>query len=258
MKLGYLNIPKQGFAGGSMQNTYRAHITRSLGFPEFYGDVNLDNSNCPGTFCNDPEQAAVLRVLPDLPKPAYPRIIASDELVQPLDTSCPTGRIAAPCPTTEQVMANIQKSCASLSVSWLTKENLARHWAAHVKGCTYAGKRACPTDWHVARTILICDDPARAEAAVKAKDSPCRAYYSKVAQAAPNSPQVDAMMDACVLHGTLQTVLDELDDIAATSGPFGTLTLVDHEWPNEALAITSLAALANAYAPMLRPKRIAM
>ena len=258
MKLGYLNIPKQGSAGGSMQNTNRAHVIRSLGFTEFYGNVNLDTANRAGTFCNDPEQAAVLHVLPDLPKPAYPRIISSDEEGLHFETPFAAGRNAAPCPTTEQVIENIQQSCASLSVSWLAKENLARHWAAHVKGCTYAGKRACPTDWHVARTILICDDPARAEVAVKANDSPCRAYYSKVAQVPPNSPQVDAMMDACVLHGTVQTVLNELDKIVASSGPFGTLTLVDHEWPDEALAITSMAALANAYAPRLKPKRIAM
>ena len=217
MKLGYLNILMQGNAGGSMQNTNRARFARSLGFTEFYGSVDLEDTTCPSAFCNDPEQAATLRVLPDSPKPAYPRIIASDAKVSPVGPSCPTRRIAVPSPSTEQITKNIQQDCESLSVSWLPKEQLARHWAAHVKGCTYAGKRACPTDWHVARTILICDDPARAEAAVKADDSPCRVYYGKVAHADPNSPQVEAMIDASVLHGTLQTVLDKLDEIIASA-----------------------------------------
>jgi alkanesulfonate monooxygenase SsuD/methylene tetrahydromethanopterin reductase-like flavin-dependent oxidoreductase (luciferase family) len=154
-----------------------------------------------------------------------------------------------------QVIANANDRRGTLSVSWLNTTELAKHWAAHVSGSTHAGLRAREEDWRVARTIFICDDAARAEAIVKAEDSPCRAYYSEIAQENAAHGDVDTLLDDCVLFGTLQTVLDRLTDIAAASGPFGTLTLVDHAWADTELAKQSMGSLAAATAPIMQRNR---
>lgn len=258
MKLGYMNVRPKGIVSDQTRCTGRAIFARDLGFSEFYGVTDRKNHDCPNALCNNPEQADILRVLSDLPMSPTPRIVYAGDQRRPLGPRLSPQPLTVPAHAAAQVKANAYQNHSSLSASWLTKEQLARHWAAHVTGSTHAGLRARPQDWRVARTIIICDDPARAEAAVKSGDSPCRDYYSKITKTDPNSAQVDRLIDACVLHGTLQSVLDELQEIVALSGPFGTLALVDHAWADEELAANSLASLASAVAPIFGRNRVAI
>lgn len=247
MKLGYLMMPPDCVDGVPTRNAGRAKMARTFGVSEFYAVAPQDHSKVIPPLSNSPEHANALRTLPELPEHRMPQVVAIDGKRQ---ADCDTGaalNLTRPAVTPEQVAANARRRRATLSVSWLNTSDLARHWAAHVSGSTHAGFRARPEEWRIARTIMICGDVARAEAAIKSEDSPCRAYYRKVAQPGTD---LDALMDDCVLYGSLDTVLDGLRDILATTGPFGTLTLVDHAWPDEALAQQSLAALTSALAPI--------
>ena len=255
MKLGYLNIPPKARTCGSTHGSPRASLAHRVGFTDFYSNAAQRGAAANSAFCDSPEHADMLNKFPDFPKPPQPQIVEAD---QSASNPSPTAHMVVPTQTAAQVRANIQQSNATLSVSWLGEDQLSRHWAAHVQASTHARKRACPSDWHVARTIVICDDPQRAEAAVKSPDSPCRAYYAQMAQAGASAAEVDALLDACVLWGNLNTVLDALDDLVVSSGPFGTLTLVDHAWPDDTLATDTIATLASAFAPMQDQKRMAI
>lgn len=258
MKLGYMMIARQPTARDQTAGTDRAQFATEQGFSEFYAPRQQDFTHTPIGRTNCPEKSELLRILPDLPKHPIPHVIAVDGERQLTCGPDTLRSLAVPSETVEQIKSNVLQGHSSLSVSWLSNTQLARHWAGQVTASTHAGLRARNEDWRVARTIYICDDPAKAEAAVKSDESPCRAYYTERADAGASSAQIDALIDDCVLYGTLQSVLASLCDIAECSGPFGTLTLVDHEWPDAQLAQRSMALLASEIAPYVQHNSVAI
>lgn len=132
-----------------------------------------------------------------------------------------------------------------MSVSWLGADALARHWAACVTGSTHAARRARPEDWRIARTVVLHPDAARAEALAKHPDSPCRAYYRAHAAIGADDAAVDAVIDGCVLYGTPAMVRERICEIVDVSVRFGTLALIDHDWPDAGVARQSMALLAD-------------
>ncbi|MEP5009980.1 hypothetical protein, partial [Roseobacter sp.] len=257
MNLGYLMIPRQCSGDAPTRDFGRLELARDLGFSEFYAVKQADQATGSYGLNATPEHADALRTLPELPGAPVPQIVSINGDRQSLGETPSPLNLARPSLTPEQVAINARARQTTLSVSWLNKTELARHWAAHVSGSTHAGLRARPESWRVARTIVVCADAARAEYAVKSEDSPCRAYYAKMAAPGADRVTVDALIDDCVLYGTLQSVLDQLQDISTASGPFGTLTLVDHAWPDSELATESLVALASAIAPVMRRNCVA-
>ncbi|MEP1585349.1 MAG: hypothetical protein ABJR46_09755 [Tateyamaria sp.] len=254
MKLGYLMVPRAEANGVPTRDTGRAQFARALGISEFYTVEPQDHAMAGQTLVSSPEQAEALRTCPELSEHRTPRVVAIDGKRQATFKPDIAANLTRPAVTPEHVKANARRRQATLSVSWLNTSDLAQHWSAHVSGSTHAGVRARPEDWRIARTILVCSDTARAEAAIKAKDSPCRAYYRKMA--APGT-DIDALMDDCVLYGSLDTVLSGLDGIVNATSHFGTLTLVDHAWTDETLAQQSLAAISSALAPVKLRSRTA-
>ncbi|CUH68053.1 hypothetical protein TG4357_03364 [Thalassovita gelatinovora] len=252
MKLGYLNIPAEAVAAcggrGAAPSHGRAQLARALGFSEFYTAAPYLKPGCALPPELRPEQEPFLRILPDVPARSMPRLIAQNGEIRTF-AQLPTNPLAAPVRTACDVRAQSFQGHAPLSVSWLDTDTLARHWAAHVTGCTHAARRARPDDWRVARTVIVSNDPARAEAAAKDPDSPCRAYYRSHAPAGADDASIDALIDGCVLYGTPVSVLDRLQDITEVSAAFGTLTLVDHHWPDRALARQSMTLFAGAVLP---------
>lgn len=242
MQLGYLMNQQPSMPA---RETRRLKLAYELGFSEFYSVMPADqNSRYTG-----PEQADLLQRSTDLPEMQVPQIVAINGEVQAPKQITSQASSARPSVTPEQIATNARNQELSLSVSWLNQTDLARHWAAHVAGSTHSGQRARPENWSVARTVLICDNPAHARAAVRAKDGPCYSYYSKLAK--PGS-DVDAMMDDWVLYGTIEMVLSQLDALVTAAGPFGGLTVVDHGWADQEMAENSLSALASAFAPAVR------
>ena len=251
MTLGYLMAPRVGTQQTPNEVKERLDFARNLGFSEFYR-ISQD-----GPF-EEPQQQEVcleraqsLCVQPEFTTAPLLKVVTVDGKRQHSQEQADNIATAIPTETVQQVISNAHQQLPTLSVSWLDRTTLAQHWAAHVTACTHKGQRAQPENWKIARTIIACDDPARAEAAVFAAQSPCRAYYTKAARSV--GLDVEAMMNACVIHGTLDRVLDELQILKETCGPFGTLTLVDHAWPDQEMAQHSIAALGSALVPP--PKR---
>lgn len=255
MKLGYLSIPPlypdgrgpDGLDGPRAGR--RDHLAEALGFSEFYA-ASTDPRALPHR--GGPEQQDLLRIVPDRPVRRLPKLVSVDGASRHQDASA-TGLMAAPVEHVEDVRAQSFRGCAPLSVSWLDADMLARHWAAHVTGCTHAARCARRQDWRVARTVVVDDDPARAEATAKAPDSPCRAYYRGVLAPGADDATVDALIDDCVLYGTQTMVGARLREMTEASGTFGTLTFVDHAWTDAALARRSLILFSDAVSQIHQP-----
>ncbi|MBT0957239.1 hypothetical protein IV417_07575 [Alphaproteobacteria bacterium KMM 3653] len=232
-------------------------MAKRLGFCEFYAPAPTTQPGTQAAWSQSPEQAELLSVLPDFPEPPSPRIVCDQGVERPGAPVTEPIAQAAPSQTAAEIRRNAGRGLPQFSPSWLTRSELAEHWAAHVAGSTNAGLRARPEDWRVARTVLICEDPARAEAAIKSGSSPCRAYYKRILGAGADDAAIDRLIDASAIYGTLPRVLEALKNLASTSAPFGTLTVLDHNWADAALGRNSLMSLANAAYPLFRRGSIA-
>lgn len=246
MTLGYLMAPTTDVHSVSNERNARTEHARTLGFSEFYQipqDVSFELANQQNASL---EHALSLCVLPKCKASPALKLVTIDGKRQPRQPAAKMAQ-AIPAQTVHQVISNAHENLPTLSVSWLNPTALAQHWAAHVTACTHKGRRVQPEHWRIARTIIVSDDPTKTSAAVFGSQSPCRAYYGKVARSA--GLEVEALMKECVIHGTLAEVLADLQILKETCGPFGTLTLVDHAWPDHEMARLSMASLATALCP---------
>lgn len=240
MKLGYLSIPHasgprcpDGFAAHS-----RAPLAEALGFSEFYAPpAGMD----AGTGPHPSEHQPLLQILSDTAATRLPPLALVGD-----DRPCRPRTLAAPTACAKALQARSAEGHAPFSVSWLDGDMLARHWAAHVTGSTHAGRCARASDWRVARSVIVDPDAPRAEALAKADDSPCRAYYRQILPRSADAAAVDSLIDACVLYGTAADVLARIDALTEVSARFGTLTLIDHAWPDAARARRSMMLFAEA------------
>ncbi|PJE37053.1 hypothetical protein CVM52_08845 [Pseudooceanicola lipolyticus] len=245
MKLGYLSIPPacaQHQGPNGFFAAPRANLAEALGFTEFY--ALPPGAGGGGVEPGGPERQALLRILPDRPGRVLPELVAVDGNPR-RQNGRTAGALVAPAIGASTVRAQSRQGHAPLSVSWLDADLLARHWAAHVTGSTHAARCARRRDWRVARTVVVDDDPLRAEATVKGPDSPCRAYYRNALPPGASDAAVAALIDACVLYGSQASVMAQLEALAQTAA-FGTLVFVDHPWPDAALARRSMTLFADA------------
>ena len=258
MNLGYLMVPQHNNAFNQAAQKDRGQLAYQHGFTEFYAPRYHYDVDRSGPCSESPETSSFLDILPKPPQHPTPHVITIDGERRIGKGSKAVSGATVPSETAEQIKSNVFNKHSSLSMSSLSNNDLARHWAAHVTASTHAGLRARHEDWRVARTIIVCDDQARAEATVKSDESPCRAYYKNLAKTGSSDAQIDALIDDCVLYGSLKSVLSSLRKITAVSGPFGTLTLVDHAWPDAQMAQHSIALLASGIFQNAQHNRIAI
>ena len=145
MKLGYLFIPP---AGGQSRRpghaaAMRAPLAKALGFSEFYAPLT-PSEDTPGPHAT--ERQSLLHILPNPPEQLRPQLVLVDGQSRDRGRPAP-GPVAAPVSQAAQARMHSAPGRAPLSVSWSDTDMLARHWAAHVTGCTHAGRCARPQDW---------------------------------------------------------------------------------------------------------------
>ena len=244
MKLGYLFVPPSGSWAHAPKapEAGRAQLARSLGFSEFY--VPTTGAAARVRALPGPEAHPLLQILSGSHSVAGPQLAYTD---QAINRGLAPGRtrLAAPQACEHALLEQSRSGLLPFSTSWVSTDQLSRHWAAHVTGSTYAARKSCPEDWRIARTVLVDDDAARAEAMVKSPDSPCRAYYASLLAPDADDATIETLIDACVLYGDGPSVAHQLDCIRQATAAFGTLVLVDHAWADAARARRSMALFAE-------------
>jgi hypothetical protein len=170
----------------------------------------------------------------------------------------------APCPevlglpatgTTQETARAAACGYRSLTPSWLPAHDVARHWPAIVSGATSALLRARPSFWHLARTIVIHDDPAIIDAYIYGARSPIRAYYTALARAGLIEPDVDKTLKHVVISGSCEQVTDHLLSLSQAVGKIGTLHLVDHAGSDAEMSRNTLMQLAENVMPLVAKTR---
>lgn len=138
-----------------------------------------------------------------------------------------------------------------VSPSWLPPRDVARHWPAIVAGATHARRRACPTQWHVARTIVISEDRATIASAVRAASSPIRRYYERLLRLGIVKARLDDILDTAVIAGSAAQVTDRLFALEEAVGQIGTLQYVMHAGGDRTVARASLRQMTDTIMPAL-------
>ena len=138
-----------------------------------------------------------------------------------------------------------------LTPSWLSASAAARHWPAIVKGATSALRRACPSGWQLARSIVIHDDPVMVDAYVFGAKSPFRAYYTRLAKAGLIEPNMDDFLKQVVIFGSVHQVADKIMELRETVGQFGMLHLVDVAQSDPEMTRKTMINLAEGVVPIV-------
>ena len=154
-----------------------------------------------------------------------------------------------------------------ISANFIPACNAATHWTAYAAGCATAGRAADPAAWSVARSILVTETDAEAEAYLARPDCGLRFYFNylraqliaagqaRVLKPADDTPDaevtVDYLLDTVVVAGSPDTVLAKLAAAREELGPFGTLLLAGHDWDDKPLWQRSIRLFADAVRPRL-------
>jgi alkanesulfonate monooxygenase SsuD/methylene tetrahydromethanopterin reductase-like flavin-dependent oxidoreductase (luciferase family) len=153
-----------------------------------------------------------------------------------------------------------------LSANFLLAKHMKSHWANYVKGKTEVGQRANVSDWRVARTIFVADDDKVAQAyGREGAKSPYRFYYHQMRTKMEKSGRLyvfkshkeqpdeeithDYVMDHCVIHGTVNKVVDSILAMREEIGDFGELVYAGMDWVDEDLAKRSMQLMAEEVMP---------
>ena len=168
-------------------------------------------------------------------------------------------------PHSKSVAAAAARGWSSISANFLLPKWVATHWSQHVEGRAQAGLTAASAEWRVAKSVFVADDEAVARDYATGPDGPYHFYYKhlsakliragrgnlfKADPAAPDSSiTTDGIVDAVVIHGTVNRVVDQLLAFREQIGNFGTLMYAGHDWVDPALARRSMELMANEVLP---------
>ncbi len=132
-----------------------------------------------------------------------------------------------------------------LSANFLLAKHLKSHWTNYAKGKAEAGAKAEVADWRVARTIFVADDDKTAlRYGREDANSPYRFYFEQMRAKMKRGNRLyvfkshkeqpdeeithDFVMDHCVIHGSVNKVVDADPDDARGDRRFRRAGLCRH------------------------------
>jgi alkanesulfonate monooxygenase SsuD/methylene tetrahydromethanopterin reductase-like flavin-dependent oxidoreductase (luciferase family) len=153
-----------------------------------------------------------------------------------------------------------------LSANFLLSKHLRSHWDNYSKGKAEAGVKPDVKDWRVARTICVADDDKTAERyGCSGANNPYEFYWSQmlfkmkrgkrayVFKSHKDQPDdeitLDYVMDNCVIHGSVNKVVDQLLALREEIGDFGEIVYAGMDWVDPALARRSMQLMAEQVMP---------
>jgi alkanesulfonate monooxygenase SsuD/methylene tetrahydromethanopterin reductase-like flavin-dependent oxidoreductase (luciferase family) len=153
-----------------------------------------------------------------------------------------------------------------LSANFLLSTHLASHWQNYCKGKVEAGVEAKSADWRVARTIFVADDDKTAASYGRFDArSPYRFYFEQMRRKMERGKRLyvfkshkeqpdeeitlDWVLDHCVIHGSVERVVDRILALREEAGDFGEIVYAGMDWVDPALAKRSMQLMAEEVMP---------
>ena len=184
---------------------------------------------------------------------------------KPLQQPHPPLAMSAVSPFSASLKYAGRRGFLPVSANFIAQWVLETHWPAYAEGAQAAGRIPNPDDWHVARSIFVADTDAAAERFVSAPGGAYDYYYEYLYKIfdrskyrgpfVPNKDDDPAtlnpqrMREACVIHGSPETVARKIVELRAQIGDFGTLLYAAHDWQAKPAMQHSMRLMATEVMP---------
>jgi alkanesulfonate monooxygenase SsuD/methylene tetrahydromethanopterin reductase-like flavin-dependent oxidoreductase (luciferase family) len=153
-----------------------------------------------------------------------------------------------------------------LSANFLLSKHLKSHWENYSKGKAEVGVKPKVSDWRVARTICVLDDDKAAERYGRGdENSPYVFYWSQMwtkmkrgkrlsvfkshKEQSDGEITLDYVLDNCMIHGSVNSVVDQLLALCEEIGDFGEIVYAGMDWVDPALGKRSMQLMAEQVMP---------
>jgi alkanesulfonate monooxygenase SsuD/methylene tetrahydromethanopterin reductase-like flavin-dependent oxidoreductase (luciferase family) len=153
-----------------------------------------------------------------------------------------------------------------LSANFLLSNHLRSHWQNYCKGKAEAGVVPRVEDWRVARAIFVADDDRLAGRYGRHDaNSPYRFYFEQMRRKMQRGKRLyvfksykeqpdeeitlEWVLDHCVIHGSVNRVVDQILALREEAGDFGELVYAGMDWVDPALNKRSMQLMAEEVMP---------
>jgi alkanesulfonate monooxygenase SsuD/methylene tetrahydromethanopterin reductase-like flavin-dependent oxidoreductase (luciferase family) len=153
-----------------------------------------------------------------------------------------------------------------MSSDTMPANRLAEQWERYGDGCAEAAREAERDEWRVVRSIFVCEDETKARSYGKTDPrSPYRQHFEHLltkfrrgralagVKRDPEMPDdevtLDYFVDACVIAGGVNEVVEEILAVREAAGPFGTMVYAGKNWTDPVLGRRSMELMAEEVMP---------
>jgi alkanesulfonate monooxygenase SsuD/methylene tetrahydromethanopterin reductase-like flavin-dependent oxidoreductase (luciferase family) len=188
-------------------------------------------------------------------------------IAQPLQRPHPPIVVTAVAPFSKGVTEAAARGWDPISANFLMPVWVKSHWPKYVEGCERGGRAAEPANWRVAKSVFVARDEATAKAYATDPDGPYVYYYrslfaklkasGRIAlfKTRPDQPDdevtLETICDKLIIHGTAESVADQLLAFQQEVGKFGTLLYAGKDWKDQELGRQSMILMAEKVMPLV-------
>jgi len=173
--------------------------------------------------------------------------------------------VTAVAPFSKGVTEAAARGWDPISANFLMPAWVKSHWPKYVEGCARAERAADSVNWRVAKSVFVAKDAATAKAYATDPNGPYVYYYRQLFtklkrggrlelfKTRRDQPEeevtLEAICDKLVIHGTPESVADQLLAFQDEIGRFGTLLYAGKDWKDRELGRRSMILMAEQVMP---------
>jgi alkanesulfonate monooxygenase SsuD/methylene tetrahydromethanopterin reductase-like flavin-dependent oxidoreductase (luciferase family) len=186
-------------------------------------------------------------------------------IARPLQRPHPPIVVTAVAPFSKGVTEAAARGWDPISANFLMPAWVKSHWPKYVEGCERGGRAADPANWRVAKSVFVARDAAKAKAYATDPDSPYVNYYRSLFTKLKKNGRIELfktrrdqpddevtlemICDRLIIHGTPDSVADQLLAFQDEIGTFGTLLYAGKDWKDRELGRESMILMAEKVMP---------
>jgi alkanesulfonate monooxygenase SsuD/methylene tetrahydromethanopterin reductase-like flavin-dependent oxidoreductase (luciferase family) len=193
--------------------------------------------------------------------------IGQGYIAKPLQRPHPPIVVTAVAPFSKGVTEAAARGWEPISANFLMPAWVKSHWPKYVEGCERGGRAADPANWRVAKSIFVAKDAATAKAYATDPNGPYVYYYRSLFTKLKRNGRIELfktrrdqpddevtlemVCDKLIIHGTPESVTDQLLAFQDEVGSFGTLLYAGKDWKDRELGRQSMILMAEKVMPQI-------
>jgi alkanesulfonate monooxygenase SsuD/methylene tetrahydromethanopterin reductase-like flavin-dependent oxidoreductase (luciferase family) len=186
-------------------------------------------------------------------------------IAKPLQRPHPPIVVTAVAPFSKGVTEAAARGWDPISANFLMPAWVKSHWPKYVEGCERGGRAVEPANWRVAKSVFVAKDAATAKAYATDPNGPYVYYYRSLFTKLKKNGRIElfktrrdqpddevtleSICDKLVIHGTPDSVADQLLAFRDEVGEFGTLLYAGKDWTDPQLGRESMILMAEKVMP---------